>query len=192
MRIRPYAFLFGVLLTSLCAAPFSGVSAAEERRIESKGTSIESRGPQKPGGAAIILSCKDGTVGFTIQWNKKMGAPGRYVRHVFLPTDLGDTHILLKVLPGGTSTGIIDNDLQAKSLIKFLVDTIGPSGGMQVLALPRDGDRRKATWASQVFGAAEFAKEAQAVADQCNWDMAKPLEKTFRMVQAGEPYKDRD
>jgi len=137
----------------------------------------------------ISLGCIDGKLRFSIQWNTQVGTPGKYRRHLVLPGDLGDTHILLKVLTDQTSTGIIDNDEQAKSLIKLILQNI-TADYMFIEVFPEGRDEATGQWESGSYDRKTFLDAVNAVAEECNWDMTKPIAESVLTVSTGAPYYD--
>jgi len=138
----------------------------------------------------ISLKCISGQLRFSIHWNGNIGTAGRYRRHLVLPGELGDTHILLKVLADQTSTGIIDNDQQVKSLIKLILLNI-ETGYMVIEVFPEGSDEVTGQWESGSYDYKTFLDAVNAVAKECNWDMAKPIAQSVRTVNPGAPYDDK-
>lgn len=135
----------------------------------------------------ISLACNNGNVRFSIQWGTRIGEAGKYKRHLVLPGNLGDTHILLRVLKNRTSTGIIDNDQQAKALIKLILKNIGTEG-MFIEVFPEGRDPLNGEWEDSVFDYNEFLNGVKAVAKECKWDIQKSITTKVRTVHPGAPY----
>ena len=107
--------------------------------------------------------------------------------HLVLPGELGDTHILLKVLSDEKSTGIIDDDQKARTLIKLILENTEELGFfIEVFPEGRDPDRGE--WEKCVFEHSDFIRAVKAVSNECNWDISKPLNAKVRTVTPGVPY----
>ena len=137
----------------------------------------------------ISLGCVGGKLRISVQWNTQVGTAGKHRRHLVLPGDLGDTHILLKVLPDQTSTGIIDNDQQAKSLIKLILQNI-KTDYMVIEVFPEGRDPVTGQWESGSYDYKMFLNAVNGVTKECNWDMTKPIRENARTVNPGAPYDD--
>jgi hypothetical protein len=114
---------------------------------------------------------------FSIHWNVKIGMAGNLRRHLVLPGALGDTHILLKILSNRMSTGIIDNDQQAKSLIQLILQNI-KTDYMVIEVFPEDRDSVTGEWERSEYSFNEFVDAVNAVAKQCDWDVSNPIGET--------------
>ena len=163
---------------------FTGSAIALESS-EHKIPSLEGGSPS----SYISIACVGGKLNFSIQWNTHIGTAGKYRRHLVLPGKLGDTHILLKVLPEQTRTGIIDNDQQAKALIKLILKSV-ESESMSIQVFPEGRDLVTGKWEEGSFNYSEFSDAANTVAKECNWDMNKSIATTVRTIIPGAPYED--
>ena len=171
--------LYTVFTMFFMAFGFAIASEANKNRIYALNRQANDR--------YISLACSGGTVEFVIQWATKVGEPGKYRRHLFLPGNLGDTHILLKVLPDQTSTGVIDSDQTAKALIKTVLQNI-KANAVYVEVFPAGRDPVTGSWERSQYKYGDFLKITNAVAKECNWNIQDPLDATVRTVKPGAPY----
>ena len=158
-----------------------GSAAASEYKITPIGNESSER--------YISVVCANGNISFAIQWNTKIGRVGKYRRHLVLPGALGDTHILLKVLSDRTRTGIIDSDLQAKSLIKLIRQSI-KTDYMSIQVFPEGRDLGTGQWERIGYKYDEFQETTNAAAKECNWDINSPIDAVVCTVNPGAPYDD--
>ena len=163
-------------------------SGPKTQEVSSEDTCIQSMSAN----AQVCLACNRGKVSYSILWNEWVGTPDKYLRHIFAPTNIGDTHILLKVSSDGTSTGIINNDSQARSLIKYLLESNIADDTVVIEVFPEGRDQVTGEWVDATFNGGKFRASAVLIAKQCKWDLTKPIERSFRTVGAGAAYKDRD
>jgi len=179
MRVYEVCAFVTISLLIVCGSAIA--SERHEHRIAS--------GAPKQLSRYISLVCNNGNVSFSIHWNTRIGRPGKYRRHLILPGNLGDTHILLKVLPDQKSTGIIDNDKQAKALIKLILENV-TAESMFIEVFPEGRDPVTGEWENSAFEYKEFLKAVNAVSKECNWNIKKPIKANVSTVKPGEPYDD--
>jgi hypothetical protein len=180
LRMKRYKQFISVFLFLFA---FEAVMASNSN--EYKIISI-SGGSSKP---YLSLACINNEIRFYLQWNTRIGATGRYRRHLFLPDGLGDTHVLLQVLANQTRTGIVDNDQQAKSLIKLHLQNI-KTERVYIEVFPEGRDSVTGEWERSIYEFSEFEEVTNTVAKECNWDIKNPIETMVRTVKPGAPYDD--
>ena len=177
--------LFGIctaLVVFLATLDLAVANGNNERRINPLN--------ENPLHRYLSLACVNGNVEFRVQWNLKIGETGTYKRHLFLPGDLSDTHILLRVLPDQSSTGVIDSDATAKALIKVVLDSVN-RGSIYVEVFPEGRDPVSGRWEQSVYSYSEFREITDWVSKECDWDRQKPIEATVPTVRPGAPFKER-
>ena len=131
----------------------------------------------------LKLSCDSGKVSVTFEWALHVGAPGAYLRHLFLP-GMGDRHVFLKIRPGGTSTGTA-NDAEAKDLLQLMHTNLnGESFAAEVF--PDGRDEATGEWESAWFERTQFSAIVSKVAIECKWDMAKLTKSAVKTAAPGE------
>ena len=104
-----------------------------------------------------------------------------------MPGKLGNTHILLKVLNDEKSTGIIDDDQKVRALIKLILESTDERGFF-LEVFPEGRDPIVGEWENSVFSHSDFIRAVKAVANECNWDVSKPVNSKVRTVQPGVAY----
>lgn len=166
----------GLVVFALGAGSFCAHSS--EHRVEAQ--PFFDAGP-----GAVTLACTDGSVQIWFNWNSEIGPAGRYRRHLFLPGKLGGRHVLLPVLRGNKSTGLLDDDMQAKALISRMLEELDPKRFSVQVYPQRPGDT---TWVERWFDFAQFKAAAGAAAEECHWNLRIPPHSTLRRVDPGAPF----
>jgi hypothetical protein len=158
-----------------CATPV----LAENFAMPSGGSSLSARG--------LVLGCHDKVVSIAFEWAIPVGNPGSYARHLFLPGPLGEKHVMLKVLAGGTRTGST-SDPEAKELIQLLGSKVT---GAVIFAsvFPAGRDKETGKWEDTQYDVAQFNVLTKKVAKQCHWNINRTAKGALKMV---EPGKDLD
>lgn len=170
--VRIAALLFIALA---CARPV----IAADFVMPSGNASLSARG--------LILGCNAKVVSISFEWAVPVGAPGSYARHLFLPGPLGEKHVMLKVLAGGTRTGST-SDPEAKELIQLLGSKVT---GEVIFAsvFPAGRDQETGKWEDTQYDVAKFVALTKKVAQQCHWNINRTSKGALKMV---EPGKDLD
>ena len=136
---------------------------------------------------AVTLACTNGSIQIWFDWNSKIGPTGRYRRHLFLPGgNLGGRHVLPPVLRGNKSTGLLNEDMQAKELIARMLQELDRKYFSVQVYPQRPGDT---TWEDRWFDYARFETAANMAAKECHWNLLRPPHSTLRMVDPGAPFE---
>jgi hypothetical protein len=131
----------------------------------------------------MTLGCRDGKVYLEFEWSLPIGKPGLRRRHIFLPGSLGDSHVWLKVLQGGTRTGAA-SDLEARELIQQISENV-TGDVISVGVFPAGRDEAIGDWEFAEYGRAGFLKAMQQIAGECKWDVKKPLQGALKISAPG-------
>jgi hypothetical protein len=161
--------------------PFNAALASENKVY---GVPAVAAGPSK---GYVEVSCTDQRINFLVQWMTDIGTAGKYRRHLLLPGELGNKHILLRVMPDKTSTGIMDNDLRAKSLIRLILRNI-QTDYFLLEVFPEGRDGVTGEWEHIEFRTGAVLTAINRAAKECNWDPAESKEVLVPTVLPGAPY----
>lgn len=146
---------------------------------------IEGSGYQEPP-AKLSLACRKNVVEIWFQWETAIGKSGGYRRHLF---DSGeDVDVLLPTLPGGTASGFINRDKEAKALIAYLLPLSEDGGLFSAQVFPQGADPANGAWIWRHFSVAAFHKAAAMVAKECHWDLVSPKPSPLKVIPAGAPF----
>ena len=107
---------------------------------------------------------------------------------MFILGDLGDTHFLLKTLSNETSTGITNNDKQAKSLIQSILKHSVKGYRMPIQVFPQDSDPHTGEWENAFYSPTQFEETVKIVAKECNWNN-EHSDIPMRTVRPGANYE---
>jgi hypothetical protein len=167
--MRVSAFL---LLALSCASPVF----AEDLVMHS--------GNANSSGRELILGCNAHVVSISFEWAVPVGEPGSYARHLFLPGALGEKHVMLKVLAGGTRTGST-SDPEARELIQLLGSKVT---GEVIFAsvFPAGRDKETGGWEDTQYDVAQFNALTKKVAKQCHWNVNRSAKGALKMVEPGK------
>ena len=148
---------------------------------------IEGSGYHEPP-AKLSLACRKNVVEIWFQWETAIGKSGRYRRHLF---DSGeDVDVLVPTLPGGTASGFINRDKEAKALIAYLLPMSEDGGMFSAQVFPQGADPVNGAWIWRHFSVAAFHKAAAAVGKECHWDLVSPKPSSLKVIPAGAPFPD--
>lgn len=170
----------GATLLILVLAVGSTCAYGSEHRVEAQPL----YGSTEPGD--ITLSCSNGVMQIQFDWYSEIGPVGRYRRHLFLPGALGNIHVLLPVLRGSKSTGLLHDDMQTKALVARMLEDLDYKFFSVEVYPQRPGDT---SWVGRWFDYRQFKAAASVVAKECHWNLRTPPHSTLRMVNPGAPFQ---
>ena len=135
-------------------------------------------------GRELIIGCNARVVSISFEWAVPVGEPGSYARHLFLPGALGEKHVMLKVLAGGTRTGST-SDQEAKELIQLIGSKV-TGEVMFASVFPAGRDKETGNWENTQYDVARFKALTKKVAKQCRWNENRSAKGALKMVDPGK------